>query len=267
MLRQSVAVAALLLVATGMTVATAADQDSRAAREREMLHRAQEALRQSEQQNGELGRAKAEADQKLKDAATQLDSARKDSKAAQSALQSKLKDAAAAQADLTQQLERAKQQIAQLITQQQETTKRLGAREAELKQTQKDLQSSTTANASCEAKNLKLYEYSTELVQQYHKKGVWSALAQKEPVFGIKEVGVENVVQEYQEKLASEKLSPAVTPAAPAAAAAASPAPSNAPPARTPAAVPTPIAAPQAAVAPSPAAGNVPSPPPKPAQQ
>lgn len=212
MLRQlGMTAAALLVASTGVTTAVAADQDARAAREREMLHRAQEALRQSEEQNGELGRAKADAEQKLKDAASQLESSQKNSRATQSALQGKLQAAAAAQEDLNRQLEQAKQQIAQLSAQQLDTSKRLGTRDAELKQTQQDLQQSKTATASCEAKNLKLYEYSSELVERYRQKGVWASLAQKEPVLGIKEVGVENVVQEYQEKLASEKITPAPT--------------------------------------------------------
>lgn len=204
------ATALVLIVATGMLDSAYADQtDARAAREREMLRRAQEALRQSQEENGELGRAKTDAEQKLKDAAGQLESAQKASRSAQSALQSKLQAATATQADLTQQLERAKQQLALLTTQQQETAKRLGARETELKQTQQDLQLSKTANTSCEAKNLQLYTYSSELLQRYQKKGVWAAMTQKEPVFGIKEVGIENVVQEYQEKLDSQKITPA----------------------------------------------------------
>lgn len=209
--------AVAMFVVIGISGANAADPgDARAAREREMLRRAQEALRQSQEENADLGRSKADAEQKLKDAASQLDSARNASKSAQSALKVQLQSAAAAQADLKQQLERAQQQIALLTSQQLETAKRLGARESELKQTQQDLQLGKTANASCEAKNLQLYEYSTELVQRYQKKGVWSALAQKEPVLGIKEVGIENVVQEYQEKLASQKITPGVAPAAPA---------------------------------------------------
>jgi chromosome segregation ATPase len=214
MLRQLAMTATMaLLVATGMSGAVAADpSDARAAREREMLRRAQEALRQSQADNSELGRAKADAEQKLKDAATQLESARNASKSSQSALKVQLQTVAAAQASLTQQLEQARQQLAQMTSQQQETAKRLGTRESELKQVQQDLQLSKTANTSCEAKNLKLYQYSDELVKRYEKKGVWAALTQKEPVLGIKEVGIENVVQEYQEKLADQKLALPVTP-------------------------------------------------------
>jgi hypothetical protein len=223
MLRQLGVTAALALLVAWMSVAVAADpSDARAAREREMLRRAQEALRQSQEENAGLGRAKTDAEQKLKDAATQLESARNASKSAQSALKAQLQGAAAAQADVQQQLERAKLQIAQLTAQQKEAARLLTAREADLKQSAQDLEHSKAANTSCEAKNLKLYEYSTELVQRYQKKGVWSALTQKEPVFGTKEVGIENVVQEYQEKLADQKITPpasaapaTVTPAAP----------------------------------------------------
>jgi chromosome segregation ATPase len=219
-----VATALLLTIASfcvGMGGAFAADSDPRAVREREMLRRAQEALRQSQEDNSELGRAKTDAEQKLKAAGEQLESARNVSKSAQSALRTQLQGATAAQTDLTQQLERAKQQIATLTAEQQATSKRLSARESELKQAGQDLQASKTATASCEAKNLKLYEYSDELVQRYQRKGVWAALAQKEPVLGIKEVGIENVVQEYQDKLASQKIAPPV----------ASPPPPDAPPA------------------------------------
>ena len=82
----------------------------------------------------------------------------------------------------------------------------MAAREAELKQARQALEQSKSANASCEAKNLKLYEYSQGLLQQYQRKGVWAALKQKEPTLGIGKVGVETVVQEYHEKFESQRL-------------------------------------------------------------
>jgi chromosome segregation ATPase len=219
MLGRISATAALVVLAAVMGTAAADDSNSRSVREREMLRRAQEALRQSQEDNGELARAKTEAEQKLKSAGAELDAARNASRSAQSALKSKLQSAEAAQADLTQQLERAKQQLALLGAQQKDTASRLGARESELKQVQQELQASNAVNTSCEAKNLKLYTYADELVQRYQHKGVWTALSQKEPVFGIKEVGIENVVQEYQEKLAAQKINPTPPTTSPAPAA------------------------------------------------
>ena len=43
------------------------------------------------------------------------------------------------------------------------------------------------------------------------RKGVWAALAQKEPT-GIKEVSVENLLQEYQQKLDAQRIKPALPP-------------------------------------------------------
>jgi chromosome segregation ATPase len=213
MLGRTGAWAGLLVLAAAATVAAGADEsNSRDAREREMLRRAQEALRQSQENASELSQAKSAAEQKLKDASQQLDSVRNASKSAESGLRAKLQTAAAAQTDLTQQLERARQQIAALMAQQQDAAKRLSAREADLKQSQQSLEASKAANTSCETKNLQLYQYSEELLGRYQKKGVWAAMSQKEPVFGLKEVGIENVVQEYQEKLDQQKLTPSPAP-------------------------------------------------------
>jgi chromosome segregation ATPase len=197
MRRRTSAVALAILGVTLAGLAFAADTDSKSSREREMLRRAQEALRQSQADNGALAQSKADAEQKLKDAADKLDVARNSSKSEQASLRAKLETAAEAQADVARQLAEAKQQIAVLTAKQQEAAAQLIARDSQLKHTQEDLDSSKTAAASCEAKNLKLYEYSQQLAQRYQRKGVWAALAQKEPVLGIGAVKTENVVQEY----------------------------------------------------------------------
>jgi chromosome segregation ATPase len=205
--------AMLMLALTG--VGFAADTDSRDAREREMLRRAQEALRQSQSDNSELARAKLDAEQKLKAASEELASARNSSKAGTASLRTQLQASAAAQAELTRKLEDASRQLTALTTQHHDTVGQLASRESELKQVRQDLEQSKAAGASCEAKNLQLYEYFQELLNRYQKKGVWAALSQKEPFTGLKEVSTENVVQEYREKLKSQKLTPSNTPAHP----------------------------------------------------
>jgi len=183
------------------------------AREREMLHRAQEALRSSQQNNSDLERSKIEAEQKLKASADELATTSRTAKSAQTALRTQLQAATASQTDLTRKLEEATRQLTALTIKQRDTATQLSARESELIQVRQDLRQSDALKTSCEAKNVQLYEYSQALLQQYQKKGVWSALAQKDPVLGIKEVGIENVVQEYQEKLAAQKLAPVSNPA------------------------------------------------------
>lgn len=196
------------LAVVAMSSATGADSDTRDAREREMLRRAQEALRQSQADNAELAQQKVAVEEKLKTASGQVETARSASKSAQATLRMQLDSATAAGADLTRQLGEANQQIAELTSRQKETATQLGARESQLKQVNQQLEGSQAANSRCEAKNLQLYQYSQELVARYEKKGVWSALTQKDPVLGIKEVGIENVVQEYREKIAGQRIQP-----------------------------------------------------------
>ncbi len=205
--------AMLMLALTG--VAFAADTDTRDAREREMLRRAQEALRQSQSDNSQLARAKLDAEQKLKAASEELATARNSSKAGTASLRTQLQASAAAQAELTRKLEDASRQLGALTTQHRDTEGQLASRESELKRVRQDLEQSKAAGASCEAKNLQLFEYSQELLSRYQKKGVWAALGQKEPLTGLNEVSMENVVQEYREKLKSQKLAPPNTPAHP----------------------------------------------------
>jgi chromosome segregation ATPase len=200
-----------LLATTAVLIGTTAraDEDPRVAREREMLHRTQEALRQSQADNSEVSKAKLEAEAKLKVATDQIEATRRAAIKAQSSLQVQQQAVATSQtqlAELAHKLDDATQQLAILKTKQHDTSAQLVERETELKQVQLDLQHTKTAQTSCEAKNLKLYEYSQALLDRYHKKGVWDALTQKEPVFGFKEVGIENTMQEYRQKLDAEKL-------------------------------------------------------------
>jgi len=175
---------------------------------REMLRRTQEALHQAQADNAELTRAKTEAEQKLQATTKDLQAARGVSKA-EVALRGELQTTKAAQDDLQHRLSDAATALGAANRKESETAKQLAAREAELAQVKQGLEQSKTANAVCENKNLKLYGYAQEVLQAYRKKGVWAALAQKDPVLGLKEVDVENVIQEYQVKFASQKVKPA----------------------------------------------------------
>jgi hypothetical protein len=187
-------------------IALAADEDT-TARLREMLHRTQEALHQAQAENADLARAKTDAELKLQAATKELETARGVSKA-EVALRAQLQATQAAQDDLTHKLSDATAALAAASLKQVETDKQLALRDSELAQVKQGLELSKTATASCETKNLKLYTYAQEVLQAYRKKGVWAALSQKDPVFGLKDVDVQNVVQEYQAKLASQKIKP-----------------------------------------------------------
>jgi chromosome segregation ATPase len=201
--------AILVLVGALPMLGHAADGDS-TARLREMLRRTQEALRQAQSDNAELARAKADSDSKLQAAGTQVKAAQSGSTAAQQAVRTRLQSAQEAQADLDRKLADANQRLAAANAKQSDTAKQLAGREAELAQAHQLLEQSRSATTSCEAKNLALYGYAQSALQLYRNKGVWASLAQKDPVLGLKQVGVDNVVQEYQQKFASQTVKPAV---------------------------------------------------------
>jgi chromosome segregation ATPase len=204
---RTAAISALLIAAGGAPRAAYAGEEDTTARLREMLHRTQEALHQAQSDNAELTRAKAETEQKLNAATKDLEAARGVSKA-ELALRGQLQTTKAAQDELERKLAGTNTALAAANTKLNEGARQLAAREAELAQLKQGLEQSKTANASCESKNLKLYSYAEDLLRAYKNKGVWASLSQKDPVLGLKEVDVENVVQEYRLKMASQKIQP-----------------------------------------------------------
>ena len=58
----------------------------------------------------------------------------------------------------------------------------------------------------CEQKNLKLYQLNRDILTQYRDKSVLDALTQAEPLTGIESVRMENILQEYRDKLDAQKV-------------------------------------------------------------
>jgi hypothetical protein len=202
-------VTAFLAVTVPLSGRAADDENARL---REMLHRTQEALRQAQADHATLSQQKAETEQKLTSLSNQLDAAKSGSKAARSDLQKRLQaeqqGAQAAKKELQTRLDDKSLQLAAALDHQRETAAALLARQRELDETKKDLAASRAAGEQCEAKNVKLYGYAEEVLERYKNKGVWASLAQKDPVLGLKEVEIENVVQEYQLKYDNQKVKP-----------------------------------------------------------
>jgi len=196
--------ALVLLAAVPARLVWAAD-DQAAARAHEMLRRTQEALRQAQSDNAVLTQAKSDLDAKLRDATRQLDATRSGLNTAQGSLHA----VQAHQADLQGKYDDVSGRLAMTTDKLNEATKSLNTRNAELAQALQHLTESKQANVACEDKNGKLYTYGQEILDRYQHKGVWAALRQQEPVFGLRRVEIENVVQEYQLKMADQKLKPA----------------------------------------------------------
>jgi len=57
-----------------------------------------------------------------------------------------------------------------------------------------------------QAKNLALYKIASEILQRYEKFGLGDALTAREPFIGITRVRLQNLVQDYQDKLLNERV-------------------------------------------------------------
>ena len=67
-----------------------------------------------------------------------------------------------------------------------------------LKQTESELQ-------SCETKNIKMFEAAKEVLKSYENRGLMDTLLKSEPIFQFKSVEMENIIQEYEDKLIKQK--------------------------------------------------------------
>ena len=59
-----------------------------------------------------------------------------------------------------------------------------------------------------ETKNVELFKVAGEILKRYEKFGLGDALAAREPFIGTTRVKLENLVQEYQDKLLAQKIPP-----------------------------------------------------------
>ena len=60
--------------------------------------------------------------------------------------------------------------------------------------------------ADRQAKNLALYQLANEILQRYEKFGLGDALTAREPFTGITRVKLQNLVQDYQDKLRTDRV-------------------------------------------------------------
>lgn len=62
----------------------------------------------------------------------------------------------------------------------------------------------------CSSKNDQLFKVNAELLERWRGKGVFDVLRQREPVLGLSDVQIFNLVQDYRDKAESERFVPRV---------------------------------------------------------
>ncbi|RTL52757.1 MAG: hypothetical protein EKK46_10440 [Rhodocyclaceae bacterium] len=192
------AMAALVLLASIACTGHAADDKKDSAK------RLQQMLRKVEQEKAQLSQQKTAAENGLKEAQDKLE-----------ASQRKASGLGAKATALGRELEALKADQEKLSAKLAETEKQLADTMATLRSTEaakRDLEATGERQrdtiTTCEGKNVKLYRYGTELLQAYQGKGCASSLLQSEPLTGLKRVEIENLVEDYRDKLDEQKVAP-----------------------------------------------------------
>ncbi|MFT3735781.1 MAG: hypothetical protein QM776_12275 [Rhodocyclaceae bacterium] len=180
----------------------------------QQLQQAQQAGQQTQQQ---LTQEKSALDEQLKKRAGELGGARK-----------KLADAERERDELRQTLQRADQErdalkarldettskLASAEQSQRETSSKLRASESDLTGVKTSLVAEQAERSRCEANNVALYQHGRELLQAYRDKGVVTSISHREPLLGLGQVKMENLLEEYRDKLDAQRRKSAEAPVA-----------------------------------------------------
>ncbi len=184
--------------------------DDPESRLRAALRSATVELRQLQDQNATLQAKQAQAEREKLDLTQKLAA----DEAALAQLQQQAKTAADSAQQLTQQLQQTsaafdstRGNLAKLQTEYQQTSEAARARDAEATRLEATLADTRKHLIACDDENAALYKLGREVLDLYDHKGLFSVLA-TEPVSGLKRVELENLVQEYKDKMLDNKLTP-----------------------------------------------------------
>lgn len=179
--------------------ARAADQD---ARTQQAMRNMTTRLRAAETERDSLQTAKVQSDQEKKALTEKFDALAKQAAADGKALAASKTQLAEREAENAQ-LQDSLQKLQQWQTHAVEIAQKTEGDRTKLAGQVIELQRKL---ADREAKNLALFKLGNEILKRYERFGLGDALAAKEPFTGITRVKLENLVQDYQDKLADQRV-------------------------------------------------------------
>ena len=191
-----------LVSAAGSAVAANDKKDGK-----DQARRLQQKINALEQEKSQLVQAKSQMEGQLKETTEQFNQAKRSVEAANrkgSSLDKALKAAEDDKAELEEKLAKAEQKLV-------ETEKTLAETAGILRQTQESksqIEASLTLRtqefSACSTKNESLHRLGVALIKQYEEKSCLGSVLQREPLTQLKSVDIENMVEEYREKLDQE---------------------------------------------------------------
>lgn len=104
------------------------------------------------------------------------------------------------------QLETTQKNLEDLTTQYKQAQLDLKINDTQRKTLTTNLASTNLSLRTCEQKNSKLHQFSTDLINIYDKPSIYTAVMRDEPFFQLKRVELENILQDQQDKVNDEKV-------------------------------------------------------------
>lgn len=168
------------------------------------LARAQGLLRQLAQEKAALDAEVAKL--RAENAKLKKDAGRTEAELAESqaSLESSTREAASVRTKLggtEKRLERTTGQLREVVGKYKEQALKLRETEAQRNELQANLEATSRQLEDAERKNLALYQINRDVLAEFEKEGPWDGLLRKEPVTGFKQVEIENLVQEYEDRM------------------------------------------------------------------
>jgi chromosome segregation ATPase len=188
---------ALMLLAALLSMPAVAE-NKKPNPEREQIRRLQQAQQKTEQEKASLQQEKAAVEEQLKASGEKIEVLQKSVQRAAS-LARQVSVLEQEKTALGTRLGESEKRVAQLAEAQQKAQTENARLTSLLARQGKEL-------AANEAKNVQLYKHAVELLDRYEKKGMWASLAQAEPLTGLKRVEMENLLEEYRDKLDTQKV-------------------------------------------------------------
>lgn len=206
-----------LILALGVIAPTidAAD-NKKASREREALRRAQQQLQLLQQEKSALAQRESTLTAELEDAKQRAGAlgatvekaeARSQSSIAEAArLRKELASVSADRDAIRQRLTDAEAKIAATAAAHAQSDAQLKLAQRSAEQLKHDGEQKAQAIQSCENKNRKLYQLNVELVNRFNNRTAFDALLEAEPFTQLKRVEIENLLEEYRDKVDAERV-------------------------------------------------------------
>ena len=96
--------------------------------------------------------------------------------------------------------------LEEVVAKYKESARTLQQTDTDKQQLQRDLALARSELADAEKKNLALYQVSRTIMEKFKHKPRWTALLQKEPFAGIKQVEIEDAVENYERDMSEQLL-------------------------------------------------------------